>query len=186
MLAGFGGAVIAAAGEALAAPASPRMSRVTKAATPAIMGPSQPDWAFCSKCKGLYFGDRQSSSVCPAGGTHGGGKSLNYYIFYNVPDPGAQTQSGWSYCDSCKGMYFGNEQSSSVCPAGGTHGGNSYSYWMLYNSGWPSNSQSDWYFCDKCKVLYYYAEEASSVCPAGGYHGGTSLNYTLLYQVQIM
>ena len=93
----------------------------------------QVGWAFCDKCKGMYYGVEQASSVCPKGGTHGGNTS-NYMMFIRpVTVQGFQSQSGWAFCDKCKGMYYGVEQTSSVCPKGGTHGGNSANYTMLFS-----------------------------------------------------
>lgn len=42
------------------------------------------------------------------------------------------SQSGWNFCDKCKGLFYGPEVSASVCPAGGNHyGGGSDDYDLL-------------------------------------------------------
>jgi hypothetical protein len=44
----------------------------------------QTGWAWCSKCQGLFYGPKQSSSVCPAGGTHNGAGSDDYELSYTT------------------------------------------------------------------------------------------------------
>ena len=39
---------------------------------------TQSGWAYCFKCKGLFYGPQESSSHCPVGGTHNGSQSHNY------------------------------------------------------------------------------------------------------------
>lgn len=42
---------------------------------------SQGDWAWCSKCQGLFFGPNESISACVRGGTHArGGDSYVYAV----------------------------------------------------------------------------------------------------------
>ena len=137
MLAGLSVAAVGVAGSARAASAaraSQPASSSTGAVGPAdsITGPTQSGWAFCDKCKVLYYGVEQSASVCPKGGTHGGG-SGDYYVYFNISGTPTDTQQGWQFCDKCKGMYYWPEQSASACPAGGAHGGPSASYTMLYS-----------------------------------------------------
>lgn len=43
----------------------------------------QNDWAFCSKCKGLFYGPDQDTSVCPAGDTHTNTNSYDYALPYS-------------------------------------------------------------------------------------------------------
>jgi hypothetical protein len=41
---------------------------------------TQSGWAFCGKCKGLFYRPEQSLSHCPAGGQHDGSHSLDYEL----------------------------------------------------------------------------------------------------------
>ena len=46
-----------------------------------------------------------------------------------TPRPGVGTQSGWTYCSKCTGLFFGPQEAQSHCPAGGHHdGSHSHSY----------------------------------------------------------
>ena len=144
------------------------------------MATPQSPWKFCDKCKILYWGPEQTSSVCPAGGTHGGGSS-NYTVYMNPTETDSNEQVGWHFCDKCKAMYF--VEAASVCPAGGTHGGPSANYMMFKGQVVVQgfSSQFNWQFCDKCKGMYYGPEQTSSSCPAGGTHGGPTGEYTMLF-----
>jgi len=97
--------------------------------------PVQPNWAWCDKCQGLFYGPSQSSSYCPAGGRHDGSESYSYDVPYDQPS-GYGWQADWAWCDKCQGLFYGLFQSSSWCPAGGRHDGSeSYAapgYDMLY------------------------------------------------------
>lgn len=54
-------------------------NNVSKAApaTPPKPG-TQQGWAYCSKCKGLFFRLQEATSHCPLGGQHDGSASHNY------------------------------------------------------------------------------------------------------------
>ena len=129
------------------------------------MATPQSPWKFCDKCKILYWGPEQTSSVCPAGGTHGGGSS-NYTVYMNPTETDSNEQVGWHFCDKCKAMYF--VEAASVCPAGGTHGGPSANYMMFKGQVVVQgfSSQFNWQFCDKCKGMYYGPEQTSKL-PGG-------------------
>ena len=184
LMTGFGAVAIGVMSPGLIGKARAATLRPNTVALASITVTGQSGWDFCDKCKGFYFGTEQSSSVCPAGGTHGGPSAV--YTAWML-DSGTTTtgqQSGWDFCDKCKVMYFGTEQSSSVCPAGGTHGGPSAVYVMFTTFPPPptnGGTQSGWKFCDKCKAMYYGNEQSSSVCPAGGTHGGNSSVYVMSF-----
>ena len=76
MLAGLSVAAVGVAASAQAAsPARPlrRAMAGRRLLTPRdFMATPQSPWKFCAKCKILYWGPEHTSSVCPAGGTHGG------------------------------------------------------------------------------------------------------------------
>jgi hypothetical protein len=185
VLAGLSVTAVGMAGTAQAVTRRPVRRIARKPLTPDdFMATPQSPWKFCDKCKILYWGPEQTSSVCPAGGTHGGSSS-NYTVFFNPTETDQNEQVGWQFCDKCKAMYFfaQNNQASSVCPAGGTHGGPSSTYMMFLGQVAVTgfSSQVNWQFCDKCKGMYYGPERTSSVCPAGGIHGGTTSEYTMLF-----
>lgn len=140
----------------------------------------QPQWAWCGKCKGLFYGPNTSSSSCPAGGTHDGTNSYDYFVSHNVSGSGWQTS--WAWCHKCQGMFYGPNTSSSHCPAGGTHDGTGSFNYSLFHGSAPLGSQSSWDWCSKCQGLFYGPQQSSSHCPAGGTHsGGSSYNYSLGY-----
>jgi hypothetical protein len=186
MLAGLSVAAVGVAASAQAAsPARPlrREPAGSRALAPRdfIATPQSP-WKFCDKCKILYWGPEQTTSACPAGGTHGGGSS-NYTVYMDPTLTDSNEQTGWSFCGKCKAMYYGVEQSASACPKGGTHGGPSANYMMFVNRVTVTgfSSQFNWQFCDKCKGMYYGPEQTSSRCPKGGTHGGPTAEYTMLF-----
>jgi hypothetical protein len=90
----------------------------------------QPDWSWCKKCQGLFFGTNVSESACPAGGNHNRG-TRNYSLPF---DATGDVQSGWCHCTNCQGVFYaGTGSSAGVCPA--THrvhdGVGSYPYDMI-------------------------------------------------------
>jgi hypothetical protein len=83
----------------------------------------QSEWRWCNKCQGLFYGPAATTSACPAGGTHSPqaqSGSGNYSLPHNVP-PSPDSQSDWRWCSKCQGLFFGDGQAASSCPAGGTH-----------------------------------------------------------------
>lgn len=47
---------------------------------PVVQTAAQSGWRFCDKCQGLFYGQGEPLSHCPAGGTHDGSKSGNYVL----------------------------------------------------------------------------------------------------------
>lgn len=96
-------------------------------------------------------------------------------------------QSGWEWCNLCKGLFYGPQTATSVCPVGGTHIGwepvQSYDYFLNYNIAPGQQSfQYDWNWCRKCRGLFYGPQVSSSYCPDGGTHDGAgSYNYSVIY-----
>jgi hypothetical protein len=43
-------------------------------------GQSQPDWRWCHKCQGLFYGANPSTGYCPSGGGHDFTGSDNYHL----------------------------------------------------------------------------------------------------------
>lgn len=50
----------------------------------------------------------------------------------------AIAQADWRYCDKCKGLFYGPEESSSKCPDGGTHDGSRSGNYILTTITGPS------------------------------------------------
>ncbi|MGY1727821.1 hypothetical protein ACI79J_12705 [Geodermatophilus sp. SYSU D01062] len=106
--------------------ADPAQSRSGNYSLPHNAPPSpsrQPEWRWCDKCQGLFYGPAVAGSVCPTGGTHSlptQSGSGNYSLPHNVA-PSPETQSDWRWCNKCQGLFFGGGLATSRCPAGGSH-----------------------------------------------------------------
>jgi hypothetical protein len=96
-----------------------------------IPGNFQEYWRWCNKCQGMFYGLQAASSVCPMGGTHQvNGTNYGFMATTNDGLLGSPVQGQWRFCDKCKGMHYGPNSSSSVCPAGGHHNVASAEYFI--------------------------------------------------------
>ncbi|MBO3084689.1 hypothetical protein [Cellulomonas fengjieae] len=138
----------------------------------------QPGWRWCSACQGLFFGELQADSACPAGGPHTP-QSTSHSGMYSIPlyaEPSEQRQEGWAWCNKCQGLFWGNAVAQSSCPEGGTHthpdlsGSGRYS--LFHNATGSPARQDDWRWCSACQGLFFNGgnSQQGSVCPAGGPH----------------
>jgi LysM domain len=154
--------------------------------------PTQPNWRWCNKCQGLFFGGHLAESDCPAGGRHADpaqSRSGNYSLPHNAPTS-PDRQEGWRWCNKCQGLYFGPGVAGSSCPAGGTHAPQAQSgsgnYSLFHNAPASPDRQEGWRWCNKCQGLYFGPGVAGSSCPAGGTHApqaqSGSGNYSLPHQ----
>lgn len=94
-------------------------------------------------------------------------------------------QGWWAWCSKCQGLFFADNETRGVCPAGGTHGDEtSYFYGLIYDvdSSISNYPQPNWGWCNKCQGGFY-AGHSGSVCPAGGSHNNAGFNYSLYYRV---
>jgi hypothetical protein len=197
LLAGFGAAVVGIASPALTGSAqaariprsrtAPLQPVSARTSSPRVnLGASevtyleQIDWAWCHKCRGLFYGPQQSSSWCPAGGQHNDSGSYNYGLLYDASGSQSGVQENWSWCNKCRGLFYGPQQSSSWCPAGGRHDGSgSYNYSLIDTA--LLGTQGKWAWCNKCRGLFFGPQQSSSYCPAGGQHNGSgSYDYFLI------
>jgi hypothetical protein len=82
--------------------------------------PRQSNWRWCQRCQGLaYAATGAASGVCPAGGAHALGASLDYRLILGATTlPG---QPSWRWCRKCQGLAFAGHPNPGVCPAGGRH-----------------------------------------------------------------
>lgn len=110
---------------------------------------------------GNVYGLYQSHSYCPTFGIHDGSESRNYELVYNIQDPIWMGQSGWNWCNKCRGLFYGVHESSSACPAdGGNHSGSGSGNYLLVEFGgdqYPVTDfyQTGWDWCFKCQGLFY-------------------------------
>jgi endonuclease/exonuclease/phosphatase family metal-dependent hydrolase len=161
----------------------------------------QSGWAYCPRCKGLYHRGRHATGGghCPANnggnGPHAGDISFNYALMHDIA-PDDNYHSGWRFCGSCRGLFFGPEVANSKCPTnGGPHNyteSTSFNYALLgvpgdnFDPGKFFKFQPDWRYCTKCKGLFYMQIDDLGVCPAGDAHNwddstGDIINYLLPY-----
>jgi Matrixin len=122
--------------------------------------PSQPEWRWCHRCQGLFFGGN-AGPKCPAGGAHEKVGSGNYQLAHNLtPTPG--WQNDWRWCRKCQGMFFGGNPGSR-CPTGGAHdkvGSGNYS--LLNNAPSTSGQQPNWRWCRNCQGLFFGGNSGST------------------------
>jgi hypothetical protein len=149
----------------------------------------QQNWCWCGKCTGMFYDGDATNGWCPAGGQHESGNanvdSYPYGLYYNIPisELGPKYQEYWNWCSKCMGLFYGPQQSSSWCPAGGRHNGSvSYNYELAFGDVYTGGyyNQNGWNWCNKCTGLFYGPQQSSSYCPAGGQHDGSgSYNYVI-------
>ena len=118
-------------------------------------------------------------------GDGGWGHSGRYYELYEVWSedvPLHTVQWGWRFCTNCRSLFYGPEQSNSVCPTGGEHQmggapGDVSSVGLMFNQPATPNLQTEWRYCDRCRGLFYNPGQPNSVCPAGGHHSAATDSY---------
>jgi hypothetical protein len=77
-------------------------------------------------------------------------------------------QNDWRWCERCQGLWFGDNSTSGVCPAGGGHSEiGSGNYTLTQGTG---SGQDNWRWCDQCQGLWFAGNGTPGVCPAGGGH----------------
>lgn len=80
---------------------------------------------------------------------------------------GPTTQSGWSWCSKCQGLFF--SVTGSRCPAGSAHSAAGSGNYILAKDG--GMGQPNWRYCSKCHGLHFKGTAATAgLCPAGGAH----------------
>ena len=88
--------------------------------------PGQHRWSWCSNCQGLWFSGNSSLGICPYGGippagpphVHVSSGSGDYALAQGAAAAG---QHGWRWCIQCQGLWYAENNSHGVCPAGGGH-----------------------------------------------------------------
>ena len=85
-------------------------------------------------------------------------------------------QPGWRWCKKCEGLFFAQNGTNGVCPAGEGHDASgSGSYVMTIGA---ESGQEGWRRCTKCEGLFIKTER-KSVCPAGKEHEADKAEYTM-------
>jgi hypothetical protein len=142
-------------------------------------------WAYCRKCKGLYYRGAGNGICTASSGGHDPSLSTNYRAVFGLTFP--EYQQGWMHCRKCQGMAYGNTDPWGLCPGGGRHDHlGSYPYGM--RKGFvvtpdPGEAwQYGWNHCKRCQGLHYGPEQPRSWCPAGGQH---SVEGSLPYSLRI-
>jgi hypothetical protein len=145
----------------------------------AEMGPKQPDWHTCLKCKSMFFAPHVADSHCAAGGLHETSGS-NFSLPHDVPGPNRQPE--WRTCLKCKTMFFnGDPSQKGVCaaPSPSSHSGVGFPFHLSLGGPQDNPHQSDWRQCPKCLQLFFGGQIGDSRCPAGGTHSNHPNNYFL-------
>lgn len=88
--------------------------------------------------------------------------------------------SGWRKCSHCHGLFYGENATLGVCPAGGAHDLTGSSNYTLTSS----TGQAGWKWCYKCEGLFFTGRGIrSGKCPAGTTHDGSySASYMIAHQ----
>jgi hypothetical protein len=156
----------------------------------------QGNWAWCSKCQGLYY-PNSASSICPKDyNRHGQAKSFEYFVYYNAAG-NDKFQTEWAWCHLCAGLFYsGGKTTNGSCPglAGyGPHQNSGYNYCLPHDGGRPPigyGYQIDWSFCKQCNGLFYAGpndggtNERAGICPLDGstylHNGIGSFDYWMI------
>ncbi|TGL63545.1 hypothetical protein [Leptospira sarikeiensis] len=150
---------------------------------------TQPNWAWCHKCNGLfYFGTgQQNSSICPRDGLPheaiGSGNYMVPFLSNGQPTPSGY-QDHWHWCNKCQAIWFDLSGAPNVCPNGGTHNSTGSGSYVLGTTSSPGSQQDQWRWCDQCGVLHYGPLVSQSMCPAthGNHSTAGSGNYYIDFQ----
>ena len=151
----------------------------------------QDKWHFCPRCQGLFYAGNATAGKCPADGNNPNGPGHSTggeYVLVNdasigLPDP---VQDNWRWCNKCQGLFYGGNQSQSVCPADGqphTVSPGTYSYRMVHDvTNFPD--QSGWYSCSKCQGMFFGDKQPfAGTCPKDGaaHTASTQFHYALMF-----
>jgi hypothetical protein len=90
--------------------------------------------------------------------------------------PGVGLHIGWKFCNRCFGMILPG-QTYDVCPAGGHHVPQGWTFQLPYNygpggSGEDAHDQGNWWRCQHCAMLFWSGPSSytAGYCPAGWQH----------------
>jgi hypothetical protein len=93
--------------------------------------------------------------------------------------PANASQSNWTWCHQCQGLWFPGNPVASSCPAS-PFGGHSLSgsgfYILPTQSDWTGVGQLGWSWCHQCQGLWFSGNGTRGACPAGRGHDNTGSN----------
>lgn len=98
-------------------------------------------------------------------------------------------QANWRWCSRCSGLFYGPNQSTSVCPGAAHHEfGSNWNYIVLYDEpAGTTNPQPNWFWCGQCQGLFNAAAGLTfgGICPTAGHPehraGRGSYSYSVKY-----
>lgn len=151
----------------------------------------QPNWRYCGKCGGLFFGvpaaPGQSPGRCPAGDLHEA-RGLNFVLHHDGRPPdeviheGEHIQKNWCLCAKCRGMFWnGDPHFKGKCPVDGVHNADgSKNFALHHDEASDPFKQMHWRFCGKCAGLFWDGGDFKGVCPADlRSHSPAGINFAL-------
>jgi hypothetical protein len=167
----------------------------------------QSKWRMCINCMGLFFGGHATKGACPSvddgvlvGPHMTGGIKRSFLVEFDDGITQPNTQSGWRYCWRCEGMFFKDNGTNGVCPAGGEHDPSASGKYRFAGEGQipspidvPSGKVKpfgQWRWCSKCEGMHFVFDRFSAPipsgpsgdCPKGGKHDPTGSGF---YRVKI-
>lgn len=129
--------------------------------------PGQPEWRYCNKCQGLFFGGSGTTGgTCPKDNKpHSANGSGNYTLAWVSH---SNVQPEWRRCDKCEGLFFGGSPSKGT--SGGTcpkdkkpHTADKENYVLALDSE-DAPGQPGWRWCWKCQGLFFPGSTGGT-CP---------------------
>ena len=96
-----------------------------------------------------------------------------------IPVGGDVGQHDWRFCNKCNGLFYNGYADKGVCPGGGSHVAQGFSFVLPFNTAPKADTQKDWRFCGKCKVMFFDGYPTKGRCPAGGGHSAMGDNFVL-------
>jgi hypothetical protein len=93
------------------------------AGNPGTLG-VQIGWRWCGLCEALFWGSAVASTLCPwkvdnfvtSNQNHNlSSKTVYDMMFGGWVSSGVTLQSGWNYCTSCKGLFWGQGKDAGIC-----------------------------------------------------------------------
>ncbi|WP_049562653.1 hypothetical protein [Nonomuraea sp. SBT364] len=154
---------------------------------------AQLGWRWCARCSGLWYSANGTRGSCPAGDLFDGGHhstGSGDYVIKTIED-GGQGQTGWRWCGTCQGLWYGGGPSLGHCPGRGSSGHWPFgpfpvisSYYVLEDIGNRDGpgGQEQWRWCVKCGGLFFDGNSpgASGRCPKdNAHHSVTGGSYVL-------
>ena len=136
-----------------------QIHEITWTPSPSASAGRQPDWRWCNKCQGLFYGGGVDLQVPDRRHprTANQSSSVDYILPYGAPI-NASSQDNWRWCNKCQGLFYGGGVAASKCPTGGTHTppdqSSSVDYILPYGAPINASSQDNWRWCNKCQGLF--------------------------------